>query len=258
MQRPLLSIITITYQDAKGLAKTLESVQQQTCRCFEHIVVDGGSTDGTKDILAAFMVDKCLSEPDRGIYDAMNKGLAMAEGEWVIFLNGGDEFAYREVLAKVKSLLERNSSCDFLYGDYTCVRGGAEYKCPAHSHRRLWWGQFTSHQAMFFKNEHIVNYRLKYDMRYKIAADYKFVVEYFRHVKKTIYINMPVARFDLTGISNSNAPLGREEALQIRRECLGYGRTRCLGICLLQILTQFASHNCGAIYRILRGYKACK
>ena len=100
---PLISVITVCYQAAEPLQKTILSVRQQYYQPLEFIVVDGGSTDGTRDIIARHqdIITRWVSEPDRGIYDAMNKGVSMATGEWVIFMNAGDTFAANDVLLRI-------------------------------------------------------------------------------------------------------------------------------------------------------------
>ena len=100
---PLISVITVCYQAAEPLEKTILSVRQQYYQPLEFIVVDGGSTDGTRDIIARHqdIITRWVSEPDRGIYDAMNKGVSMATGEWVIFMNAGDTFAANDVLLRI-------------------------------------------------------------------------------------------------------------------------------------------------------------
>ena len=100
---PLISVITVCYQAAEPLQKTILSVRQQYYQPLEFIVVDGGSTDGTRDIIARHqdIITRWVSEPDRGIYDAMNKGVSMATGEWVIFMNAGDTFAANNVLLRI-------------------------------------------------------------------------------------------------------------------------------------------------------------
>ena len=100
---PLISVITVCYQAAESLQKTILSVRQQYYQPLEFIVVDGGSTDGTRDIIARHqdIITRWVSEPDGGIYDAMNKGVSMATGEWVIFMNAGDTFAANNVLLRI-------------------------------------------------------------------------------------------------------------------------------------------------------------
>ena len=113
---PKVSFVTVNRNQATGLAKTLDSVRAQTFRDFEHIVIDGGSTDGSADLLRvrADGLAYWVSEPDNGIYNAMNKGLQRASGRWVLFLNGGDRLADHSTLAEV---FQQEYSEDVLFGD---------------------------------------------------------------------------------------------------------------------------------------------
>ena len=97
------SIITINYNNCEGLRRTIESVVNQTCHDFEYIIIDGGSTDGSVDVIKQYadQIDYWVSEPDKGIYNAMNKGVAVAKGEYCLFLNSGDSLHNNSALAKV-------------------------------------------------------------------------------------------------------------------------------------------------------------
>lgn len=116
MGRPLFSIVTITFRNLDGLRATVDSVQSQSLRDFEHIVIDGGSTDGSVDWLAAHFDGTWVSEPDEGRYDAMNKGARMATGEYLWFMNAGDLFGDSNVLERVAAAIEREGRPDWLYG----------------------------------------------------------------------------------------------------------------------------------------------
>lgn len=121
------SIITVVYNDKIGLENTINSVLSQTFDSIEYIIVDGGSTDGTVDVIKKYQdrIDKWVSEPDNGIYDAMNKGVKMATGEWLIMMNAGDYFADVDVLQRVFSR-EISSDKTFLYSDVYCIRKNGE------------------------------------------------------------------------------------------------------------------------------------
>lgn len=114
-----ISVITICYNDKDGLIKTINSVQSQIYEDYEHIIIDGGSLDGTLKLLKEIKNEKChwISERDKGIYDAMNKGIKMAKGEWLIMLNAGDVFADSYVLEKVFSS-SIPDNINVLYSDY--------------------------------------------------------------------------------------------------------------------------------------------
>ena len=203
----LFSIITVTCNHLDGLKRTHESLRVQNCVDYEWIVIDGASSDGTPEYLKTTNA-VWLSEPDRGIYDAMNKGIKRARGEYVIFMNAGDAFAAPDVMEK----LAQHAGVDFIYGD--ALESGA-YK-SARSHTKHACGMFTHHQAMIYRRAAIGD--LRYDTNYKIAADYKFTIEFLRRTKTTSCVAYPVCDFEPGGISQKKTGLGRKEQFAIRRE----------------------------------------
>ena len=203
---PLFSVVTVTRDNLPGLIRTGQSLSAQTFRDFEWIVIDGASRDGSAAWLAQGHA-RWLSEPDGGIYDAMNKGIERATGEIVLFLNAGDTLAGSRILADVAAL----PGNDFIYGD---GREGGFYK-PARRHTRLGWGLFTYHQAMFYRRAVIGG--LRYDTSYMIAADYKFTVEFLRRAHAVLYWPHAVCEFESGGLSQAQAGRGRRELLRARR-----------------------------------------
>lgn len=126
-----LSVITICYNE-KNIRKTCESIVGQSWQDFEWIVVDGGSTDGTLDVLNEYRdrIDVLISEPDNGIYNAMNKGIARARGEWLNFMNGGDAFCDKTVLEQVFGGGSSRDGADVLYGDMLCRERYTKCRLP--------------------------------------------------------------------------------------------------------------------------------
>ncbi len=122
-----ISIITVCYNCKDDLRKTIESIKAQTYQEIEYIVVDGASTDGTKEILKEYSedIDVCISEPDKGIYDAMNKGIKKSSSEWLLFMNAGDIFYNNYVLENVFNF-NIPASSDFIYGNYDIVFGNGK------------------------------------------------------------------------------------------------------------------------------------
>lgn len=210
---PLFSVITVTKGDPEGLARTRASVGAQSCADFEWVVIDG-------DV-----------EPDAGIYDAMNKGLARACGTYAVFMNGGDTFYAADTLARVASFLK--SAPDFAYGD-ACEDG--RIKPARHNIAR---GMITHHQAMFYRRGN-----LRYDTRYRIAADYKYTAETIRAAQSVLYLPFPVCVFATGGISQRRADDGRREQAAIRKE-LGI---RAPFAPLLQATAQILRHAAPALY----------
>ncbi|MEW6602475.1 MAG: glycosyltransferase family 2 protein, partial [Nitrospirota bacterium] len=150
----IVSIITVTHNSLTMLQKTVESVVSQTYRNKEFIIIDGGSTDGTYDYLVQRQnhIDLWISEPDEGIYDAMNKGSKKATGAWIIFLNSGDIFSNDNVLENVFSA-DIPKEVDVIYGDTVYSYGKEEYKefRKSKALRNIWKGLVTSHQSFFIR-----------------------------------------------------------------------------------------------------------
>ena len=186
------------------LRKTVESVDSQTYRNKEFVVIDGGSTDGTREYLVQHQnqIDAWISESDQGIYDAMNKGSRKATGEWIIFLNSGDVFSNDHVLEDVFSA-DTPKEVDVIYGDTVYSYGKEEYQEFRKSKelRNFWQGMVTSHQS-FFIRKRIMDHR-PFDTRYKIAADFNQLYTLFMDGGLFVYKKLDVSRVDTTGISNN-------------------------------------------------------
>ncbi len=128
-KQPLISVITICYNAAAGIERTIQSVLGQTYRNIEYIIIDGGSSDGTVDIIKKYedRFEYWVSEPDKGIYDAMNKGIKHAEGEWLNMMNAGDNFADKDVLKNI-FIAEIPEEKVFIYSDMlSCLKNGQTY-----------------------------------------------------------------------------------------------------------------------------------
>lgn len=221
---PLFSVVTITYNNRAGLLKTAKTVHAQTIdrAAFEWIIVDGGSNDGTCDDFANYHADQVISEPDQGLYDAMNKGIAAGRGQFIIFMNGGDGFAHRDILRIIadhvrKSLHERAHEIDFIYGDSFETDGAGHYHYKtARSHRTILSGLFTHHQAMLYNRAALGD--LRYDLNYKIAADYDLTLRFFcQKPRRCDYVDRPLCVFEGGGISQIQVKLARAEQFQSRR-----------------------------------------
>ena len=219
---PFFSIVTVALNHLDGLRATQESIAAQACRDYEWVIVDGGSDDGTVNFLRDLDDNVAWSSaPDSGIYDAMNIGIEGARGRYIVFMNAGDCFAAADTLARVLSAvnsaaLTQQNSPDFIYGD--AIEGG-QYKV-AKSHQNIARGMFTHHQAMFYTRKSVGD--LRYDLRYPIAADYKFTAQFLRRNTNALYVPAPLCDFETGGVSQTNARAGRGEQFYIRRD-LGIG-----------------------------------
>lgn len=202
------SIITINFNNRDGLRKTIESVVNQTFRDFEYIIIDGGSTDGSVDVIKEYAdrIDYWVSEPDKGIYNAMNKGILKAHGEYLNFMNSGDCFHNNNVLEEVLPDL----TADIIWGK-TYIEEKQSYWAPQPPMTLLSFCLHGfNHQATFYKKN--VFDSQKYDESYKLLADWKLTV-YLVVVKQKKYkcSETVIANYDLTGISTTNKKRAIEE-----------------------------------------------
>jgi putative colanic acid biosynthesis glycosyltransferase len=218
----LISIVTVAYNDLENLKRTARSVQQQAFDDFEWIVVDGGSRDGTPAWLEAgvLRLTRWTSERDRGIYDAMNKGLDAAAGDYVLFLNAGDTLAEDDTLAVVAARIGQAAPSRpvLVFGDAWELGEGSEriYR-GAREPSRNWRGMFTHHQAMFFlRGAH------RYDLDFRLSADYAFVSRYLAAEGPgpvpTLAVATPVCCFQLGGVSQTRRFDALREDFVIRRD----------------------------------------
>ena len=191
-----ISIVTVTYNSAATLADTLRSVDDQSYDAVEHIVIDGGSKDDTATVVRRFgsRVSAFISEPDDGIYDAMNKGVALASGDVIGFLNADDHYAHPDVLARVAESFRR-APLDAVFGDVAFFhpdrpdRLVRRYRSDRFSPSAIGWGWMPAHPAMFVRRavfERIGAFKTDY----RIAGDYEWVARAF-HAGKLRYQHLP-------------------------------------------------------------------
>lgn len=215
-----LSIITINRNNAEGLEKTLRSVAAQSFREFEYIVIDGASTDGSVEVIkryeAQFAHLKWVSEPDRGIYNAMNKGLRMATGDYIQILNSGDCLASNDILERMLAALEEAGNPSILYGNMVkCFPDGRKMvdKCFAGQEITM-LGMYTgtlNHDPAYIRRDLFEKYGY-YDESLKIVSDWKWYMQaIILGGEKPQYVDLDVTLFDMTGISETNKKLDKEE-----------------------------------------------
>lgn len=218
-----LSIITINRNNAAGLRKTIESVVSQTFTDFEYIIIDGASTDESVDVLKEY-ADKIsfwVSEPDNGIYNAMNKGILKAKGEYLLFLNSGD-WLYDEMV--LDEIFKNEVTADIIYGNTMITKDdGTGYKGGPCTDNITAYQLITSsmpHQASFFLRTLFDKYG-KYDENYKIVSDWKFYFELIIMNNVSVkYLDIIVAFFDINGISNTMCDTDISERKQVLSEFL--------------------------------------
>lgn len=205
-----LSIITINYNNRDGLRKTIESVVNQTWQDFEYIVIDGGSTDGSVEVIKEFAdhIDYWVSEPDNGIYNAMNKGIDHAKGEYCNFMNSGDCFYFHNTL---NLIFTPALTSDVICGDTINSDGSTIPHKDTITFKTLFHGAI-SHQSSFIRTSLLKKYH--YDESLRIVADWKFWLQTLINDNCSyLGIGIPVSIYDITGISSTNW----EQLLQERK-----------------------------------------
>jgi glycosyltransferase involved in cell wall biosynthesis len=204
-----ISVITVTYNSAATVKDTIESVKKQDYSNIEHIVIDGASTDGTTEILRAYPHLQWISEKDRGLYDAINKGITMATGDIVGILNSDDFFPDDKVVSTIASAFE-NTSLDAVFGNIAFVRPHNLKKIVRlYSSRRFYPKKFTygympAHPSFYAKKSCYEQLGL-YQLDYKIAADYELLMRFIFKNKITYqYIDKILVYMRTGGVSNKN------------------------------------------------------
>ena len=201
-----VTVVTAVLNDAGHIEQTILSVISQTDIEIEYIIVDGGSKDGTLELIGKYKdkISLLISEPDRGVYDAMNKGIKYSTGDFVYFLNSGDVLLNPSILSKIKleELKEKNA---IIYGNVVVAYGNIEAlekPRPFFKSKMKFKGIGICHQSMFFPGELIRNE--KYDLSYNIAADYDLAYRLWRKGTVFLYKDITIAKYDWgKGISSN-------------------------------------------------------
>ena len=184
-----ISVITVCYNSAETIERTLKSVRNQSYKNIEHIIVDGASVDETLEVIKSegSSIVKFLSERDGGIYDAMNKGIRLATGEVVVFLNADDFYKDFNVLARVAAVMQAEE-LDAVYGDVEFFRPGQQdsvvrrYNSGRFAANRLGWGWMPAHPALFVRRVLFERYGM-FCTDYRIAGDFEFIARVFKHTE---------------------------------------------------------------------------
>ncbi|WPQ64528.1 glycosyltransferase family 2 protein [Chitinophaga sancti] len=207
--QPLVSIITVVYNGIISLEKTILSVLGQSFQNIEYIIIDGGSTDGSVDIIKKY-ADRLaywVSEPDKGIYYAMNKGIDQASGEWINFMNVGDWFYSADSVNDIFGG-ENLNGYDLVYGNTEKRRGDkSEIYIPGDASN--FYKRLMIHQSTFSRTS--LNRKYKFDTTFKVSADFDFMFKVFLYKHKTLHVDVVVSSFDLVGFSHDNRYRGFSE-----------------------------------------------
>lgn len=209
-----LSVITINFNNLEGLKKTVDSVLRQTYVDFEYIVIDGGSSDGSKEFLVeiADSVDFWVSEKDEGIYDAMNKGIGKAKGEYLMFLNSGDRLCSKNTLLEVFS---KSHDADVVYGNVMIDRGTEIIRRtngPKGRTNAVTYFLYDTiyHQSSFIKRATLSSFG-NYNEEYRIVSDWVMFLRMALNKAEFEYIDVDVSFFDGNGISSQNVQQNEKE-----------------------------------------------
>lgn len=225
-----ISVITVCFSSEATIADTLRSVAEQTHPDVEHVIVDGGSQDGTVNLAHASARSGrvIISEPDKGIYDAMNKGLRLATGDVIGFLNADDMYAGNSVLARVSALMQQDR-LDALYGDTEFVHPSnlnkpvRRYRSDRFRPDRIAWGWMPAHPALFLKRQVFERYG-GFRSDYRIAGDFELVARIF-HPGELAYKHIPevLVRMRTGGISTGGLRSTLLLNQEVLRACLENG-----------------------------------
>ena len=231
-----ISIVTINYNNAEGLRRTLASVAEQSYRDIEHIIIDGGSTDGSVDAIKEYVAAnsnrdpffkhaiKWVSEKDNGIYNAMNKGIRKATGAYVQILNSGDIFAAADVVERMVAEIEKVEYPELLYGNmirknYATGKLDGKSKEVEYSLRQ-YYSSTMNHDCCYIRRDVYEKYGL-YDEDLKIVSDWKWFLQTIGLGKvKPVYVDIDVTHFDMSGISERDLELRNRERRQVLEELL--------------------------------------
>lgn len=244
---PLISIITITYNAESEIGHTLESLNRQTFRNFEHLVIDGASSDNTLAMVKEMSPDSIvISEPDKGLYDAMNKGLRAAKGEYVLFLNAGDSLHSPDILRRYA---ERRGA-NIIYGDTIIVDSERNFIKPRHlsAPKKLTFKSFSKgmlicHQAFMVRR----SISPEYDLQYRFSADYEWTLKCLHSSDPTHNANIEAIAIDYLsdGLTDKNHKASLKERYKIM--CRYYGTLptilRHIGFAVRNILRKFHLHS---------------
>lgn len=225
--KPLFSIITVSYNAASTLPATLASVREQTCRLYEYILIDGASADNTVKLAYESGIEPMaiISEKDKGIYDAMNKGLGIATGDYVIFLNAGDSFHNAHTLQLIADAIMDNDYPGIVYGQTQIVDssrkriGDRHLTAPADltldSFKN---GMVVCHQAFIVLRKLVDNY----DTRYRFSADYEWCIRCLQRSQRNCYIDRILIDYLSEGVTTANHRASLLERFRIMSHYFGF------------------------------------
>lgn len=199
--KPLISIITIVFNGEKYLEDTILNIIKQSYDNVEYVVIDGVSTDRTLEIIKKYEgeIDYWVSEPDKGLYDAMNKGIGLANGDWVNFMNAGDVFYNTGMIDSLVNYFKEDAS--LIYGDVRVAYTDHENTQKADKFSNLWKGMICCHQSIFTRRQALIE--LMFNLEYNLASDYEFLCRFYIQGYKAKKIDMVISRIIAGGQADS-------------------------------------------------------
>ncbi|MFM6976631.1 MAG: glycosyltransferase family 2 protein [Sphingobacteriaceae bacterium] len=224
MNKPRLSVVTVVYNNAPDLERTMLSVLGQTYPNIEYLLIDGGSTDGTLAIIKKYesRLAKWISEKDAGIYDAMNKGLALATGDYVLFMNSGDEIYAPHTVEKVFASAD---AADIYYGETEMFNeawqslGRRRHQAPeTFNWKSFRFGMNISHQAIYIKRSLVE----PYDLHYQLSADIDWIIRAAKKAKKIVRVEGYLAKYLVGGMSKKRHRQSLKERFLIFSKHYGF------------------------------------
>jgi len=210
MSAPLVTIVTVVFNNEKTIETAIKSVQSQDYKKIEHIIIDGNSTDKTMNIVNKHksVLSKIISETDEGIYDALNKGITIANGEIIFFLHSDDIFKSKSVVSKVVKEFSNNNA-DIVYGDIEYINNKNKliriWKAGQYSLKKLRYGWMPPHTSFFVRKKIYELEKLQFKTKYKISADYDLIISILLLEKyKVFYLEEILVSMRLGGKSNKS------------------------------------------------------
>lgn len=259
---PLVSVVTVVYNGVRTLERTIRSIVEQDYHPIEYIIIDGGSTDGSLDIVARFRdhIAVCISEPDRGIYDAMNKGIAVASGEIVGLLNSDDCYV-AGAISSIVALARANPGADILYGNAmlrTHGRPDVLIRPPMPLRASDFWHNPVSHSAMFVTRGWYEKHGL-YRTRLKVLADYELLTRSYDNGAQFAFIDALLAVVEAGGFSYKQRLTTAAEYRYVmgQRSARWSVRAR-LHLNIARSLAVWAAEGFASLGVVLRAYRRLK
>lgn len=226
MNKPLITIVTVTYNCESEIEDTIQSVLSQDYPNLEYIIIDGASKDNTVSIANKYKdrIARIVSEPDKGLYDAMNKAITISNGKWINFLNAGDRYFDSSVISKLFEGIDVDSHYKVIYGNTELLmRDGSivmhKTSTIASLPKIVSQYQPYTHQAVFYNIDNKKD--CKYDLRYKICADYDVACRYYKRYGQKVFLYVPISicqykGYDGVSTSPKNKKRSKKERIKIK------------------------------------------